>query len=95
MENFTQAREELYVDALAALSYVYGDGYSMGLARDLEDVDPLARSFELASRAVELNPKSPTAHRALALAYFYRQDTVGFTEHASRALTLNPHAPQT
>ena len=104
MENFTQARECLegvlsrdptYVDALAALSYVYGDGYSMGLARDLEDVDPLARSFELASRAVELNPKSATAHRALALAYFYRQDTVGFTEHASRALTLNPHAPQT
>ena len=89
MENFTQTRECLegvlsrdptYVDALAALSYVYGDGYSMGLARDLEDVDPLARSFELASRAVELNPKSATAHRALALAYFYRQDTVGFTE---------------
>ena len=104
MENFTQARECLeavlerdptYVDALAALSYVYGDGYSMGLARDIKDVDPIARSFELASRAVELNPNSATAHRALALAYFYRQDTVGFAEHASRALSLNPHAPQT
>jgi adenylate cyclase len=103
-ENFTQARECLeaavdrdptYVDALAALSYIYGDGFSMGIARDLEGVDPLARSFELALRAVEINPNSATAHRALAFAYFYRQELPDFREHADRALALNPNAAQT
>ncbi len=89
------ARDSNYVDALAALSYLYGDAYSMGWARDLEDVDPVARSFDLASRAADLNPNSTAAHRSLALAHFYRHELGDFVEHADRALALNPHDPQT
>jgi adenylate cyclase len=103
-ETFSEARNCLeeavvrdsnYVDALAALSYLYGDAYSMGWVRDLEDVDPIDRAFDLATRAVELNPSSTAAHRALALAHFYRHEIGDFAEHADRALSINPHDPQT
>jgi adenylate cyclase len=86
-------RDPNYAEALGALSYIYADGYQMGLAENDSSIDFLAEAYRLAFRAVELAPTSAGAQRQLAMAYFYNGEVDGFREHAERALTLNPHDP--
>ncbi len=91
----TVARDPNYPEALSALSYIYGDGYQMGVAGEDSSIDFLAEAYRLASRAVELAPNNAAAQRQLAIAYFYNRELDGFRAHAERALALNPHDPTT
>ena len=91
----TVERDPNYPEALSALSYVYGDGYQMGLAEENSSIDFLSEAYRLASRAVELDPTNAGAQRQLAIAYFYIGELDGFHEHAERAFALNPHDPTT
>jgi TolB-like protein len=94
LENAIE-RDPDYAEALGALSYIYADGFQMGLAEEVSSIDFLAEAYRLAFRAVELEPTSASVQRQLAMAYFYNGELDGFHEHAERALTLNPHDPTT
>jgi len=94
LENAIE-RDPDYAAALGALSFIYADGYTMGIAEENSLINFLAEAYRLAFRAVELEPTSAIAQRQLAMAYFYNGELDGFHEHAERALALNPHDPTT
>ena len=84
-------RDRDYVDAHAALVYVYAAEYSHG---HNPRPDPLERAMAAGRRALELDPRNPRAHAALALTHFFRRDDAIFASEAERALALNPSDPE-
>ena len=70
----------------SALAHLYWHEHGFGF-----NVRPgaLARAFEAATRALDLDPLSQHAWEALATVYFFEQDREGFTHAIDRVLALN------
>lgn len=84
-------RDPDYADAHAALVYVYASEYSHGHNPRPHSLD---RAVAAGQRAVELDPRNPRAHAALALTHFFRRDFPIFEAEAEVALSLNPNDPE-
>lgn len=84
-----------YAEAWAVLANVYAQEYRFGYNPRPELYDPRERSLAAAKRAVEIEPRSPTAQLMLANALFDRHDLVGFRAAGERAVALNPNDPET
>ena len=82
-----------YADAWAVLANVYAQEYRFGYNPRPELYDPRERSLGAARRAVEIEPRNPTAQLMLANALFDRHDLVGFRATGERAIALNPNDP--
>ncbi len=81
-----------YAEAWASIAHMYVEEYSQGFnARP----DPLGRAIDAARRAVELDPRSQLAYRALAVAHFFRHEIDAFNVDADRAIALNPNSADT
>jgi adenylate cyclase len=84
-------REPNYAAAWAGLAYLYLDEVRDGFNPRPDAYDALDRALEVAKRAVHLAPESATAHQALYVTHFIRNEVPEFVEVGERALTLNPH----
>ena len=82
-----------YADAWAVLANVYAQEHRFGYNPRPELYDPRERSLAAARRAVEIEPRNPTAQLMLANALFDRHDLVGFKAAGERAIALNPNDP--
>lgn len=84
--------EPHYADAWALLAYLYAVDYAyeFGL-EDAEGYDPQSLALEAAARAVELDPNSAEAARALTRAYLVNGDLSKFYDAAQRTLLLSPN----
>jgi TolB-like protein len=82
-----------YADAWAVLANVYAQEHRQGFNPRPELYDPRERSLAAAGRAVEIEPRNPTAQLMLANALFDRHDVVGFRAAGERAIALNPNDP--
>ncbi len=80
-----------YADAWAQLAYLNREEYHHGFNRR---EGSLGRALALARQAVRLDPTSPMAHLALALAHWSRGELDGFLAAAERALALNSNDTQ-
>jgi tetratricopeptide (TPR) repeat protein len=80
-------REPNHADALACLSLLYIAQHRWGYN---PRPNPLRRAFELAQRAVALDPGSSLAHRAIAEAHFHGHNVSACRAAADRAIELNP-----
>jgi tetratricopeptide (TPR) repeat protein len=85
--------EPEYAGAWAVLANVYAQEYRQRFNPRPQLYDPLARSLDAARRAVEIEPRNPTAQLMLANALFDRRDLVGFKAAGERAIALNPNDP--
>jgi tetratricopeptide (TPR) repeat protein len=83
-----------YVDAWAVLANIYAQEHRFGFNPRPELYDPRERSLTAAYRAVEIEPRSPTAQLMLANALFDRSNLVGFRAAGERAIALNPNDPE-
>jgi len=73
-------------DAWACLAYLYLDEDRHGFnPRD----EALTRALDAARKAINIDPTSANAHRALAEVNFFRGDREGFQAAADRAVELN------
>lgn len=84
-----------YAEAWAVLANVYAQEYRFGYNPRPDFYDPLERSFAAARRAVEIEPRNPTAQLMLANALFDRHDLEGFQTAGEQAIALNPNDPET
>jgi len=84
-------RDPDYADAHAALVYVYVGEYSHG-----HNPRPgsLERAMAAGRKALEIDPRNPRAHAALAFTHYFRRDDAIFASEAERALALNPSDPE-
>jgi adenylate cyclase len=82
-----------YADAWAVLANLYAQEHRQGFNPRPELYDPRERSLAAAERAVEIEPRNPTAQLMLANALFDRHDVVGFKAAGKRAIALNPNDP--
>ncbi len=82
-----------YADAWAVLANVYAQEYRFGYNPRPELYDPHGRALTAANRAVELEPRNPTAQMILANVLFDRHDLGGFRAAGERAIDLNPNDP--
>jgi adenylate cyclase len=82
-----------YSDAWAVLANIYAQEHRFGFNPRPELYDSYERSFTAAYRAVEIEPRNPTAQLMLANALFDRHDLTGFKTAGERALALNPNDP--
>ncbi len=98
-ETFKRARRGLevavernpdYAMALASLSEVYSDNYALHLEPPFELLD---QAYDLARRAIALDPSCQQAHHAMAMAQFQRRERPGCLKALERILELNPNAP--
>lgn len=80
-----------YSEVWAALADVYDDEYRWGY--DPRPGNPLDRALRAAERAVQLNPQSQNAYKALATTQYYRGDRAAFLTAADRAIQLSPNEP--
>ncbi len=80
-----------YAEAHACLSQVYSNAYRFGFGPNLAPLDPRERALELASRAVDLAPRSSSCHHALALAYWFKRDVAASLRAYETGLALNPN----
>jgi TolB-like protein len=83
-----------YSDAWAVLANVYAQEYRFGYNPRPELYDPRERSLAAADRAVEIEPRNPTAQLMLANALFDRHDLRRFGVAGERAIALNPNDPE-
>ncbi len=83
-----------YADGWAVLANIYAQEHRFGFNPRPELYDPRERSFAAADRAVEIEPRNPTAQLMLANALFDRRDFVGFKAAGERAIALNPNDPE-
>jgi serine/threonine protein kinase/Tfp pilus assembly protein PilF len=79
-----------YVDALAWLSYLYGEEYHHRWNARPEEYDALDRAQQIGEKAVQLDAVSQVAHGCMALTLFMRGDYDRATLEAQRAVDLNP-----
>jgi adenylate cyclase len=82
-----------YADAWAVLANAYAQEYRQRLNPRPGLYDARERSLAAARRAVEIEPRNPTAQLMLANALFDRHDVVGFRAAGKRAIALNPNDP--
>lgn len=80
-----------YALAHSKLALLYCDAARYGFDRGKISFDPLARAFELANRAVELEPRSAHGYQALHLIYWLRNDVDSSLRAAEQGLELNPN----
>ena len=73
-------------DGWACLAYLYLDEDRHGFN---PRPDSLTRALDAARRAINIDPTSANAHRALAEVHFFRGDRDGFQTAADRAIELN------
>jgi TolB-like protein len=83
-----------YADAWAVLANIYAQEYRFGYSPRPELYDAQERSLAAARRAVEIDPRNPTAQLMLANALFDRRDLAGFRAAGERASALNPNDPE-
>jgi adenylate cyclase len=83
-----------YADAWAVLANVYAQEHRQRFNPRPELYDPREHSLAAAKRAVEIEPRNPTAQLMLANALFDRHDVVGFRAAGERAIALNPNDPE-
>jgi adenylate cyclase len=83
-----------YADAWAVLANVYAQEHRFGYNPRPELYNSYERSLAAADRAVEIEPRNPTAQLMLANALFDRHDLVGFKAAGERAIALNPNDPE-
>jgi adenylate cyclase len=83
-----------YADAWAVLANVYAQEYRFGYNPRPQLYNARERSLAAANRAVELEPRNPTAQLMLANALFDRHDLVGFKAAGEQAIALNPNDPE-
>lgn len=83
-----------YADAWAVLANVYAQEYRFGFNPRPELYDARGRSLAAAKRAVDLEPRNPTAQLMLANALFDQADFDGFEAAGERAIALNPNDPE-
>lgn len=79
-------QEPRNADAWACLAYLYLDEDRHGFN---PRVDALTRALDAARKAINIDPTSANAHRALAEVHFFRGDREGFETAADRAIELN------
>jgi TolB-like protein/Flp pilus assembly protein TadD len=82
-----------YSDAWAVLANVYAQEHRFGFNLRPELYDSYERSLSAAYRAVEIEPRNPTAQLMLANALFDRHNLAGFRAAGERAISLNPNDP--
>ena len=82
-----------YADAWAVLANIYAQEHRFGFNPRPELYDSHERSLTAAYRAVEIEPRNPTAQLMLANALFDRRNLAGFRAAGERAITLNPNDP--
>ena len=83
-----------YADAWAVLANIYAQEHRFGFNPRPELYDSHERSLAAAYRAVEIEPRNPTAQLMLANALFDRHDLAGFRAAGERAIALNPNDPE-
>jgi adenylate cyclase len=83
-----------YTDAWAVLAQIYAQEHRFGYNPRPELYDSYERSLAAAQRAVEIEPRNPTAQLMLANALFDRRNLAGFREAGERAIALNPNDPE-
>jgi len=83
-----------YSDAWALLANLYAQEHRFGYNPRPELYDSHERSLTAAYRAVEIDPRNPTAQLMLANALFDRRDLLGFRAAGERAIVLNPNDPE-
>ena len=83
-----------YSDAWAVLANVYAQEHRFGFNPRPELYDSYERSLTAAYRAVEIEPRNPTAQLMLANALFDRRNLAGFRAAGERAIALNPNDPE-
>jgi adenylate cyclase len=83
-----------YSDAWAVLANIYAQEHRFGYNPRPELYDSRERSLSAAYRAVEIEPRNPTAQLMLANALFDRRDLVGFKAAGERAIALNSNDPE-
>jgi adenylate cyclase len=83
-----------YADAWAVLAQIYAQEHRFGYNPRPELYDSYERSLAAAQRAVEIEPRNPTAQLMLANALFDRRNLAGFREAGERAIALNPNDPE-
>ena len=88
------ALEPDYADAWAVLANIYAQEHRQGFNPRPELYDSHERSLTAAYRAVEIEPRNPTAQLMLANALFDRHNLVGFKAAGERAIALNPNDPE-
>jgi tetratricopeptide (TPR) repeat protein len=82
-----------YAEAWGVLANIYAQEHRLGFNPRPELYDSHERSLAMAQRAVELEPRNPTAQLILANAMFDRRNLAGFKAAGERAITLNPNDP--
>ena len=82
-----------YADAWAVLANIYAQEHRFGFNPRPELYDSHERSLTAAYRAVEIEPRNPTAQLMLANALFDRRNLAGFMAAGERAISLNPNDP--
>jgi TolB-like protein/Tfp pilus assembly protein PilF len=83
-----------YADAWAVLANIYAQEHRFGSNPRPELYDSHERSLTAAYRAVEIEPRNPTAQLMLANALFDRRNLAGFMAAGERAISLNPNDPE-
>jgi adenylate cyclase len=83
-----------YADAWAVLANVYAQEHRFGFNPRPELYDSYEHSLTAAYRAVEIEPRNPTAQLMLANALFDRRNLAGFRAAGERAIALNPNDPE-
>jgi TolB-like protein len=83
-----------YSDAWAVLANIYAQEHRFGYNPRPELYNSYERSLAAAHRAVEIDPRNPTAQLMLANALFDRRDLAGFRAAGERAIALNPNDPE-
>ena len=83
-----------YSDAWAVLANVYAQEHRFGFNPRPELYNSYEHSLTAAYRAVEIEPRNPTAQLMLANALFDRRNLAGFRAAGERAIALNPNDPE-
>ena len=83
-----------YADAWAVLANIYAQEHRFDFNPRPELYDSHERSLTAAYRAVEIEPRNPTAQLMLANALFDRHNLAGFRAAGERAIALNPNDPE-
>ncbi len=91
----TVALEPSYANAWAVLANIYAQEHRFGLNPRPHLYNSKQKSLAAAERAVDLEPRNPTAQLMLANALFDQDDFVRFKQTGARAAALNPNDPET
>jgi tetratricopeptide (TPR) repeat protein len=80
-----------YAWAYSSLALLYVDTYRFGSGRGKIAFDPLQRAWQLAEKAIQLEPNSSESYLALSMVYWFSNDIDKGIQAAQRGLALNPH----